>query len=707
MSNYSFNLLTFKMPDEALTVHFSNQELPGTIRAYHDSVPDEVVAHFGEQQHYYLSFDNPLADGLSITMPTIPSFETKVDSNGVEYQKFIPNSCFTKSIIKKYYNSRIHKYFSELGLKVKPNFVSDIEIWIPSTEVTEKYEVYEKYTLKVQFKVVSDKLELLITYAGASKVFKKSIEELGSTLPMYAYNWVLYKNNFYKHEEMPDNLRRDLANVYPVWNFDLRDALNEATIASRTRNRFVKFKSKIEFFIDNFLLDDFQNVIPLESTSLLKVDGHRIGEVSDNSNLLLFGGTGDQKNYHSVPYLGMSKYGPYDLPDARKIHLFFICHVSHRQMAANIKHYFDHGLEGPRYSYGGLLKFAKIQYHAESGFSIVFHDLENPLDEIKRKFTEEARKLDPDVRYIAIYISPFSKEKSTQKQRSVYYRLKEYLLTRGISSQVLDATKVKDNENYVFSLNNISIALLAKLDGEPWRLDRAQKNELVIGVGAYRHRDTEVQYIGSAFSFMNTGSFNQFECFKAHRPELLAGSIEEAIQDFTSFNKGIKRLIIHFYKDMGKEEVKPIEEALARLDLDIPIFIVSINKTESRDFVAFDNDWEELMPLSGKYINIGRNRFLLFNNTRYVAEGKFSAADGFPFPVKLKIECNRPELEKDHRIIKDLLDQVYQFSRMYWKSVRQQNLPVTIKYPEMVAEMFPYFDGKEIPAFGKDKLWFL
>ncbi|MDR1582145.1 MAG: hypothetical protein LBS55_02620 [Prevotellaceae bacterium] len=30
-------------------------------------------------------------------------------------------------------------------------------------------------------------------------------------------------------------------------------------------------------------------------------------------------------------------------------------------------------------------------------------------------------------------------------------------------------------------------------------------------------------------------------------------------------------------------------------------------------------------------------------------------------------------------------NQVYQFSCIYWKLVRQQNLPVTIKYPEMVA----------------------
>jgi hypothetical protein len=44
---------------------------------------------------------------------------------------------------------------------------------------------------------------------------------------------------------------------------------------------------------------------------------------------------------------------------------------------------------------------------------------------------------------------------------------------------------------------------------------------------------------------------------------------------------------------------------------------------------------------------------------------------------------------------------------MYWKPVRQQNLPVTIKYPEMVAEIFPHFQGNNIPDFGKNNLWFL
>jgi hypothetical protein len=44
---------------------------------------------------------------------------------------------------------------------------------------------------------------------------------------------------------------------------------------------------------------------------------------------------------------------------------------------------------------------------------------------------------------------------------------------------------------------------------------------------------------------------------------------------------------------------------------------------------------------------------------------------------------------------------------MYWKSVSQQNLPVTLVYPEMVAEIFPHFKYDKLPDFGKENLWFL
>ena len=122
--------------------------------------------------------------------------------------------------------------------------------------------------------------------------------------------------------------------------------------------------------------------------------------------------------------------------------------------------------------------------------------------------------------------------------------------------------------------------------------------------------------------------------------------------------------------------------------------------------MIFDNNSAEKMPYSGRFVNLGNGTFLLCNNTRYVNfQGK---PDSYPFPVKLKIRCpNAPETI-NQTIVTGLIDQVYQFSRIYWKSVAQQNLPVTIKYPEMVAQIAPHFqDSNVLENIGKDSLWFL
>ena len=88
------------------------------------------------------------------------------------------------------------------------------------------------------------------------------------------------------------------------------------------------------------------------------------------------------------------------------------------------------------------------------------------------------------------------------------------------------------------------------------------------------------------------------------------------------------------------------------------------------------------MPYSGRYINPGAGRYLLCHNTRY-QKATFNPYDGFPFPVKLRIESINTTDTPDTNTIHDLINQVSQFSLIYWKSVKQQNLPVTIKYHEL------------------------
>src|SRR5690554_515514 len=699
MKNHCFNILTFAHPKEDLTFYYTIVAQDNLTRIGYRAVPAEVIEKFGQQDYYYTSFEKELEGFFPVTKSVSPSYETKENEYGESKSYRIENSGLSISILKAYYNSQIHHYFRSRGFLVKPNFIRDTEVWLPSQKYdnTKQYNLYDRFSLRVQFKTVTNQLELLIAFEGVPKVFKQSVEQLQEVVSPTAFNWVVYDNGLYKFDELPSEGKRNYDQTFPVWNFSIRDGLGQETEAPDKSNKYIKFKEAIDKFYQNQLnTDEFLQLIPINSNGFIPIDEGRLGSVKNNSNKLLFGNS----NTDIVPMNGMNKHGPFDFSDTSKIHFFYIFHQDDQKVAEKMDRYF----KGTESGFKGLSKFIHTPYHTEPGFSIRFSDRENPWPEMYKGITD--KYFEPDIQYIAIYISPFSKNTPDKSRRNIYYKLKELLLKNGVSSQVIDADKVLTNDKYHYSLPNIAIAILAKLRGTPWRLDTTLKNELVVGVGAFKNPEFDIKYIGSAFSFSNNGKFNRFECFQQDQTKELAGSIITAVKDYAALNPEIKRLVIHFYKTMGRAELEPIENGLKRLGLSIPVFIVSINKTETSDIVAFDLNWKDLMPLSGTYINIGFNKFLLFNNTRYSTKF-FKYSDGFPFPIKLKVECTQPKLVDDFKTVRELIDQVYQFSRMYWKSVRQQNLPVTIKYPEMVAEMLPHFDGNEIPEFGKDNLWFL
>ncbi len=126
---------------------------------------------------------------------------------------------------------------------------------------------------------------------------------------------------------------------------------------------------------------------------------------------------------------------------------------------------------------------------------------------------------------MAAYLTPISKHSSDKEARKVYYyQVKEKLLARGIISQCIETQKILDAlsadegvdeygrslKNFGYTLQNIAIVVNAKLGGTPWRLNIPICKELIVGVGAFKNTESNTLYIGSAFSFENTGAFNSF-----------------------------------------------------------------------------------------------------------------------------------------------------------------------------------------------------
>lgn len=539
-----------------------------------------------------------------------------------------------------------------------------------------------------------------MTYDGKATVLKSSIADAIDDIPPRLFKNLIYKNEIINVEELKERQIIDNENAFPILNLELKQYLKYDFSFVRGENKYLTHQKFIKGFINTFLLNtEFRKIIPFQTESFLKVENKRIRSVSRGSNQLRF-----KKGVEIQPKIGLRKLKPIEIsPYNNKLNFIYILHEDDSEVANVIYKYFKYGLKHDRASFGGLKEYISLSFYNDTNNSIKFKNKNNPLPEIETSLSNAEFQ---EGKYFAIYISPISKDDKDQEKKEVYYKVKEKLLKRDIPSQVIDANKVLDKgSSYIFSLYNIAVAILAKLNGVPWRLDTPPNDELIVGVGAFRHQKDGVQYIGSAFSFDNIGRFNKFEYFMKNETDILAGSIAASIQDYVSAKKTPTRLIIHFYKEMSNKEVQPIYKQLHDLGLEIPVFVITVYKTESKDLIAFDKDSKELMPVSGTYIKTDNLTYLLYNNVRYNPK-YYSNSDGYPFPVKLKISCSQPDLLKDDKVVNELIDQVYQFSRMYWKSIKQQNIPVTIKYPEMIAQIAPHFENG-IPEGAENSLWFL
>ncbi|WP_452603251.1 Piwi domain-containing protein [Pontimicrobium sp. MEBiC06410] len=681
-----FNIITFDLPDKPITFYLSKEKIGNAQKLYKNKFPVNLEELFPgiEKENPDFIYTSFIYEKEGYLPLTINLKEQPTD------------------LIKHYYNWRIKKFFNSINKLVDKNFVKDNQIWVGNNLYkNDHFYQYFKFTVKVQIKEVSEYGELVISSDGMAKVFKKPISEIIKHTSTTNLNKIIYKKRILKYHKDKQYIE-DNTKAYAILNNDLRTAFNIKPEPKDDSNKYISYKHKIDKFIQSFILsDDFREIIAVNNDDYLPVEINRIGEVDDECNELVF-----QNGVGRIPKSDFRKLKPLNPCQLENVHFFFIHHTSYTKEVATLQKLLEDGTSW----YKGLNIYAGVLAHFDNSVNIIFDDLENPLPQIKegiKKF-----KSDPNINYVAIYLSPFNKHEPNLEKKLVYYKVKEQLLYKRIISQVIDFDRFRRNQHkFIYDLTNISLALLAKLDGTPWQLNVKPKNELVIGVGAFKNTEENIRYVASAFSFKNNGRFNEFHYFSKSDVKQLGNALSDAIYQYVPTNKIPEKIVIHFYKDMKDEEIQPVLEMMDKLKLPCPLFVLNINKTKSEDIIAFDQNWNgELIPISGTYINIGpkdEHKYLLFNNLRYKKTVQYPSYSSYAFPIKLKISSPTPEALNDSKMIRKLIEQVYQFSRLYWKSLSQQNVPITIKYPEMVAEIAPRFDSKVIPNFGQETLWFL
>jgi hypothetical protein len=692
MEQIQLNIIPFKPVANKGTFAFYGEKQKGFTSIKWDKLFEQFPeGREAKLQFYYTDFQEP-RDG-AITKE-------------VEFAKAI-------NFANHYFTHLIFNYFKNItDAVVFPNYVDDVEVWFEDTsEQNSKYKLYNKFTLKVQYNcVVQKSFEIMVAYNGTSKVLHSSIAQLAD-FDTTKYNLVNCNGSIYKYDNMPDHLKQDQTTLFPVLSNTLKKTF-DIEEEFKKENRFPIYLGFLENFCTQYIFaKEFQALFNLQTKGFYTIPKERVLKTKYNSNKLQF-----LTDTHYNPGWGILKFKPYRSFTQNHLKLFFIYNKADGDFIK--QHLYKALVKGWK---GRVNKYDKEDkeadplhlyinqpYSFDASKQIAFTDNNNIFEEVKeqlKNFTPE-----PNVRYVAIYVTPIKKDDKTHPQHNAYYKIKELLLYKDITSQVIYKDHI-DKSNFYYFIPNIYVALLAKMGGIPWRLATNAgdtiDDELIVGVGAFKPQGFEHRFVGSAFCFSTDGVFENFSCFRDDETEALAGSIKNAVETFKEKKKTAKRLIIHFYKEISdKTELQPILDMLDDLgEPEMPVIVITINKTESKELLGFDMGSEGKMPRSGTYTSVGFNKFLLFNNTRYFEDSKLSAKD-YHFPIKLSFKSNKPELLTID-VIKELINQVYQFSRMYWKSVSQQNLPVTTIYPEMVAEIYPHFDEDNLPDFGKSNLWFL
>ena len=671
-----FNILPFERLGEPVPVVFTTRKDRNKHRFSTERLPRSFQQNFkdenGEIPEFVYTGFNGDKQGITIN---------------IDWESF-------PAVAKAWYTHKIRELLAPKTAYHRTNFLNDTQFWYPNESGdTAHWNSFHKCTLRVQSDFITSQPELLISYDGCSYIGKMSLEAMNEdgALDTRPIKTVAFRKKIYQIADVPEEALYARNELFPVINREIATQLGLQFPFSLITDKFNLIYRQMEWFYTRFCADDsFTEIIPHKG-QWKPVAAELTGRINVSEKKLVFG----QENTNVDAFKGMKEWGPLKLPPGTHFSYFFI--------------YFDHQEDAALTLYRYLLKkegflkmndFTHLPLRYEKNKKLVIQQGEDP--EIKVTEFIQNTFFDPAEVYFAFYISPYTKHETDDQKKKLYYHIKEMLLYRKISMQTVESHKLTGN--FGNSMANIGIALVAKLGGIPWRLEGMKNPELVIGFGAYRNQGFTMGYTGSAICFSQDGVFREFDVFPAENTRSIAGSALKAFKEYRKAYPEAQRMIIHFYKPMSRRELEPLENMLREIKLDIPVIIAGITKTPSKRLLLFDDPKKNTMPVNGTWAKIAKSTYLLNINLRKHGYEKNVKQT---LPLRITLQCNREGYLEQDGVVLELLEQIYAFSFLHWRSVRQAPLPVTVKYPSLIASFMPWFSKNFLPPFGKTRPWFL
>jgi hypothetical protein len=395
---------------------------------------------------------------------------------------------------------------------------------------------------------------------------------------------------------------------------------------------------------------------------------------------------------------GLNTFGPFDanIFDKKDCKLAVIVPIQFDNEVQKFFSYFKDGDPGPGYYQEGFIK----KYHLHS-LRIDYIPFNCNLDDLSGSYKSACLTALNNGNYnLAIIII---EERFRDQPNDPYLIAKSLFMSQGIPVQEIEIETVRQTGR-AYSLDNIALAIYAKLGGTPWTISSSNQasHELIIGLGSTSIKNSRLspitRYIGITAVFGADGNYLFSNLSKEVEYEQyldeLTDSLKKVIAEVGKRNALAKgdnlRLVFHqAFKQYNENEVFSVKRAISEIT-DYKIDFSFVNIGQDHNYSIFDKNQHgvpiskystqvkgEMIPGKGYFIQDSYDSALVTITGPQQLLTPFQA-----FPKPLHITVHRDSTFND---IQYLSKQVYDFTFLSWRSFNPTHVPVTILYSNLIA----------------------
>jgi len=355
----------------------------------------------------------------------------KIETAGEIYAATV-DLCKIPRLEKIYLKQLFYDHFRKKAI-VGWDFVGNVEVWTKDSEQPyERAVQYRKFSLAPQYKRFTEGHELQIAFNGVSLVGTESIGILDIQTEHYH---VIAGNRIVDVGKLTPEDKADLEHIYPVINRELAAELGITENHYHILNRYIRTRNLTREFIEQEISGkEWEGTLHFSDPSFIIVPTECICKVPHTASLLCFG----EEKTEVDPYKGFLNNGPYRPSANNKIKFFFIAQQQDQRVCQYLYDVFigkekneKNGIPDKRF--GSLSSHIKQPFVTDHNGSVFFNSIDTAEREIIGKLNQ--KQFLPEFTYVGIYISPIHKDSIESPYYALYYKIKEILLDKGITSQ--------------------------------------------------------------------------------------------------------------------------------------------------------------------------------------------------------------------------------------------------------------------------------